>query len=154
MCANQNLYTYHEYEPFRVKWHQGTMIRETDSLLSRFLVSRSVRGHTAVVRKTGKCLFVWEFPTAIKRVSFSDDDEQIVCITEQHIGYQGAIRMSNAHRDRDRTVQACSPSLLSPPFTLTMDVCVVQRTSSRHRCFTQLITRRLSVRSRICRVSS
>ena len=30
--------------------------------------------------------------------------------------------MSNAHRDRDRTVQACSPSLLSPPFTLTMDV--------------------------------
>ena len=43
-----------------------------------------------MVRKTGKCLFVWEFPTAIKRVSFSDDDEQIVCITEQHIGHQGA----------------------------------------------------------------
>ena len=83
MCANQNLYTYHEYVPFRVKWHQGTMIRLT---MSRFLVSRSVRGDTAVVRKTGKCLFVWEFPTVIKRVS-SGDDEQIVCITEQHIGY-------------------------------------------------------------------
>ena len=26
MCANQNLYTYYEYELFRVKWHQGTMI--------------------------------------------------------------------------------------------------------------------------------
>src|SRR5882672_7986215 len=51
--------------------------------------------------QTGKCLFVWEFPTAVKRVAFSDDDEQVVCITEQRMGYQGAIRVFNINREGD-----------------------------------------------------
>jgi translation initiation factor 3 subunit I len=50
---------------------------------------------------TGKCLYTWEFPTAVKRVAFSDDDEQVVCITEQRMGYQGAIRVFNINREGD-----------------------------------------------------
>jgi hypothetical protein len=63
--------------------------------------------------QTGKCLFVWEFPTTVKHVSFSDDDEQIVCITKQRVGRQGAIRIFNVHRDGDGTVRACTPPFLS-----------------------------------------
>jgi len=77
--------------------------------------------------QTGKSLFVWEFPTAVKRVSFSDDDEQIVCITEQRMGHQGAIRIFNVHRDGDGTVRECIPFFLYPLLALTLGSCVVQR---------------------------
>ena len=50
---------------------------------------------------TGNCLYTWEFPAAVKRVAFSDDDNQIVCITEQHMGHQGAIRVFNINRGGD-----------------------------------------------------
>ena len=56
--------------------------------------------------QTGKCLFVWEFPTAVKRVSFSDDDKQVVCITEQRMGHQGAIRIFNINSDGDGSQRA------------------------------------------------
>jgi WD40 repeat protein len=75
---------------------------------SRFLVSGSADNEMRLWSvQTGKCLFTWEFPTAVKRVSFSDDDEQIVCITEQRMGHQDAICISNVHRDGDDTVRAC-----------------------------------------------
>jgi translation initiation factor 3 subunit I len=47
---------------------------------------------------TGACLYIWEFPTAVKRVAFSEDDDMIVCITEQRMGYQGAVRVFNINR--------------------------------------------------------
>lgn len=50
---------------------------------------------------TGACLYTWEFPTAVKRVAFSDDDEQIVCVTEQRMGHQGAVRVFTLDRDGD-----------------------------------------------------
>lgn len=56
--------------------------------------------------QTGKCLYTWEFPTAIKRVAFNDDDDMVVCITEQRMGHQGAVRVFKINRDgdgRDRT---------------------------------------------------
>ena len=49
--------------------------------------------------QTGRCLYTWEFPTAVKRVAFSEDDDQIVCITEQRMGYQGAIRVFKINRE-------------------------------------------------------
>lgn len=49
---------------------------------------------------TGKCLFTWEFPTAVKRVAFSEDDDQVVCITEQRMGHQGAIRVFDINREQ------------------------------------------------------
>lgn len=56
--------------------------------------------------QTGKCLFVWEFPTAVKCVDFSDDDKQVVCITEQRMGHQGAIRIFDINGDGDGTERA------------------------------------------------
>ena len=53
--------------------------------------------------ETGKCLYRWEFPTAVKRVAFSEDDDQVVCITEQRMGHQGAIRVFDIDREGDGT---------------------------------------------------
>lgn len=49
--------------------------------------------------RTGKCVYTWEFPTAVKRVAFSQDDKQIVLVTEQRMGYQGAITIFNINRE-------------------------------------------------------
>ena len=73
--------------------------------------------------QTGKCLFTWEFPTAVKRVSFSPDDSQVVCITEQRMGYQCAIRVFNINRDEDgsnREFFICIASLFYPNKTMLM----------------------------------
>lgn len=53
--------------------------------------------------QTGKCLYVWEFPTAVKRVAFNEDDDQIVCITEQRMGHQSTIRVFDINREGDGT---------------------------------------------------
>lgn len=50
---------------------------------------------------SGKCLQMWEFPTAIKRVAWSDDDKRILCLTEQRSGHQGAIRVFGINREGD-----------------------------------------------------
>lgn len=41
--------------------------------------------------RTGKCLKTWEFPTAIKRVDFSEDGTMLLGVTEKRMGYLGAI---------------------------------------------------------------
>ncbi|KAH0542057.1 translation initiation factor eIF3 subunit [Glutinoglossum americanum] len=41
--------------------------------------------------RMGKCLKTWDFPTAIKRVEFSEDGTQLVAVTEQRMGYLGTI---------------------------------------------------------------
>ncbi|CAG8489115.1 9359_t:CDS:2 [Paraglomus occultum] len=41
--------------------------------------------------RTGKCLHTWEFHTAVKRVAFSEDDTMALAVTEQQMGYQGAV---------------------------------------------------------------
>lgn len=68
---------------------------------------------------TGKCLHTWEFPTAVKRVAFSDDNSQVVCITEQRMGHQGAIRVFNISREGDgkaREYPAFSPIICALTF--------------------------------------
>jgi translation initiation factor 3 subunit I len=40
---------------------------------------------------TGKCLKTWEFPTAVKRVEFSEDGTQLLGVTEKRMGYLGTI---------------------------------------------------------------
>ena len=42
----------------------------------------------------------------MKRVAFSEDDEQVVCITEQRMGFQGAIRVFDINREGDGTQRA------------------------------------------------
>jgi translation initiation factor 3 subunit I len=56
---------------------------------------------------SGKCLYTWEFPTAVKRVAFKGDDSQVVCITEQRMGHQCAIRVFKINREGDGTKRAC-----------------------------------------------
>ncbi|EPY53170.1 translation initiation factor eIF3i [Schizosaccharomyces cryophilus OY26] len=41
--------------------------------------------------KTGKQLFKWEFPTAVKRVEFNEDDSRILAVTEQRMGFSGTV---------------------------------------------------------------
>lgn len=48
---------------------------------------------------TGECLFSWEFPTAVKRVAWSEDDSKVVLVTEQRMGHQGAIRVFSINRN-------------------------------------------------------
>jgi translation initiation factor 3 subunit I len=36
---------------------------------------------------TGKCLKSWEFPTAVKRVEFSEDGSKLLGVTEKRMGY-------------------------------------------------------------------
>ncbi|KAG5653759.1 translation initiation factor eIF3 subunit [Sphagnurus paluster] len=74
---------------------------------SRFMVSGAADNTLRLWDvETGKCLFIWEFPTAVKRVAFKEDDSQVVCITEQRMGFQCAIRVFNINRDGDGTNRA------------------------------------------------
>lgn len=75
---------------------------------SKFLVSGSADNTMRLWEvQTGKCLFTWEFPTAVKRVAFSEDDTLIACITEQRMGYQGAIRIFEINRLGGGTDRMC-----------------------------------------------
>jgi WD40 repeat protein len=41
--------------------------------------------------KSGKCLKVWEFNTAVKRVEFNEDGSQLLAVTEKRMGFLGTI---------------------------------------------------------------
>jgi translation initiation factor 3 subunit I len=41
--------------------------------------------------KTGKCLKVWEFNTAVKRVEFNEDGSKLLAVTEMRMGFLGTI---------------------------------------------------------------
>ncbi|KAH8104640.1 WD40 repeat-like protein [Cristinia sonorae] len=104
--------------------HNGTVWSIDVDSQSRFLVSGSADNTLRLWSvQTGKCLYKWEFPTAVKRVAFSDDDEQIVCVTEQRMGYQGAIRVFNINRDGDGSNQSKEPASFFNPIGSKAVVC-------------------------------
>jgi len=72
---------------------------------------------------TGKCLYTWEFQTAVKRVAFNEDDSQVVCITEQRMGYQCAVRVFDINREGDGTDQAEEPKYMFNPIGSKATVC-------------------------------
>ena len=41
--------------------------------------------------KTGKCLKVWNFDTAVKRVEFNEDGSRLLAVTEKRMGFLGTI---------------------------------------------------------------
>lgn len=41
--------------------------------------------------QTGKCLKVWNFNTAVKRVEFNEDGSQLLAVTEKRMGFLGTI---------------------------------------------------------------
>ena len=71
---------------------------------SKFLVSGAADNTLRLwAVATGKCLYTWEFPTAVKRVAFNEAGTQVVCITEQRMGYQCAIRVFDINQNGDGT---------------------------------------------------
>jgi len=50
---------------------------------------------------TGKCLKVWNFDTAVKRVEFNEDGSQLLAVTEQRMGFQGTIVVFDIKLDVD-----------------------------------------------------
>ena len=54
---------------------------------------------------------VWEFPTAIKRAAFSEDDTKILACTEARMGYSGRIMIMDVNSENDGKVQADEPAL-------------------------------------------
>ncbi|KAF3915086.1 hypothetical protein ABW21_db0208500 [Orbilia brochopaga] len=60
--------------------------------------------------KTGKLIKTWEFPTAVKRVEFSEDGEYLLATTEQRMGHLGTIAVFPINPDVDGE-QAAEPSL-------------------------------------------
>ncbi|KAG5646025.1 translation initiation factor eIF3 subunit [Asterophora parasitica] len=96
---------------------------------SRFMVSGAADNTLRLwAVETGKCLYTWEFPTAVKRVAFKDDDSQVVCITEQRMGYQCAIRVFNINRDGDGTNQSQEPLHIFNPIGSKATVCAFTQT--------------------------
>ncbi|THH16950.1 hypothetical protein EW146_g3783 [Bondarzewia mesenterica] len=84
--------------------HNGAVWTIDVDSQSRFLVTGSADNEMRLWSvQTGQCLYVWEFPTAVKRVAFNEDDDQVVCITEQRMGHQGAVRVFNINREGDGT---------------------------------------------------
>ena len=41
--------------------------------------------------KTGECVKVWDFPTAVKRVEFTPDGSRLLAVTEKRMGFLGTI---------------------------------------------------------------
>ena len=49
--------------------------------------------------QSGKCLKVWDFNTAVKRVEFSENGSQLLAVTEQRMGFLGTIVVLNVNLD-------------------------------------------------------
>jgi len=59
----------------------------------------------------GTCLFTWNFPTAVKRVEFSEDGNKLLCVTEQRMGHIGTV---NVYAIGDGTEQSSDPMIAIP----------------------------------------
>ncbi|KAF7590743.1 translation initiation factor eIF3 subunit [Aspergillus hancockii] len=60
--------------------------------------------------KTGECVKVWDFPTAVKRVEFTPDGSRLLAVTEKRMGFLGTIAVLDINYD-NLNEQAEEPSL-------------------------------------------
>lgn len=91
--------------------HNGTVWTVSVDSTSTYLVSGSADNQIRLWKvSTGECLKVWELPTAIKRVSFSEDDTRILACTEKRMGHEGTIKIyeinSNPSSEREQADEA------------------------------------------------
>ncbi len=49
--------------------------------------------------KSGRCLKTWDFPTAVKRVEFSEDGRRLLGVTEKRMGHLGTIVVLDINPD-------------------------------------------------------
>ena len=61
--------------------------------------------------KTGENVKTWEFPTAVKRVEFSEDGKQLLAVTEKRMGHLGTIVVYDVRYGDDLTDQTNEHSL-------------------------------------------
>ncbi|KAL7273020.1 translation initiation factor eIF3 subunit [Rhizina undulata] len=64
--------------------------------------------------QTGKCLKTWEFPTAVKRVEFSEDGTMLLAVTEMRMGFLGTVAVFPI------VVNVEATQATEPLFTITM----------------------------------
>ncbi|CAO1631529.1 unnamed protein product [Jaminaea pallidilutea] len=81
--------------------HNGTVWTVDVDATSTLLITGSADNTLRLWEvATGKELFQWEFPTAIKRVAWSEDSNQILAVTEARMGYRGALRTFQIQREQ------------------------------------------------------
>ncbi|KAH8685735.1 putative eukaryotic translation initiation factor 3 subunit I [Tricladium varicosporioides] len=82
--------------------HQGALwtvdVDPTSTLIASGAADNTVRLWDI---RTGKCLKVWDFDTAVKRVEFSEDGSQLLAVTEKRMGFLGTIVVYNINLDVD-----------------------------------------------------
>ncbi|BFZ54704.1 translation initiation factor eIF3 subunit [Savitreella phatthalungensis] len=72
--------------------HQGAIWTVSCNKDSTLLASGSADNTIKLWNvETGVCLKTWEFPTAVKRVAFSEDDSLLLGVTEKRMGYPGSV---------------------------------------------------------------
>ncbi|KAH9841411.1 WD40 repeat-like protein [Rhodofomes roseus] len=104
--------------------HNGAVWTVDIDSQSRFMVTGSADNTLRLWSvQTGKCLYWWEFPTAVKRVAWSEDDQQVVCITEQRMGHSSAVRIFNIDREGDGTNQSKEPGSMFNPIGSKATLC-------------------------------
>lgn len=91
--------------------HQGALWTvDVDS--STTLLASGAADNTARLWdvRTGRCIKVWDFNTAVKRVEFSDDGARLLVVTEQRMGFLGTIAVFDIIVDVDAE-QSSEPSI-------------------------------------------
>lgn len=95
--------------------HNGTVWTCDVDSTSTLLITGSADNSLRLWRVAdGTCLKVWDFPTAVKRVAWSEDDKKILAITEQRMGHAGTIRIFEINRD-DLKDQPDTPEIIITP---------------------------------------
>ncbi|KAL1920775.1 uncharacterized protein VTP21DRAFT_11410 [Calcarisporiella thermophila] len=80
--------------------HQGAVWTVDVNSNSTLLVTGSADNSAKLWEvRTGKCLKTWEFPTAVKRVEFSEGDDMILLVTERRMGHPGGIVVLQVNKD-------------------------------------------------------
>ncbi len=91
--------------------HQGALWTVDIDPRSKILATGAADNTTRLWDvRTGKCIKTWEFPTAVKRVEFSEDGTQLLCVTEKRMGYLGTIVVFDINPDVEGE-QTSEPSL-------------------------------------------
>ncbi|GAA5985509.1 hypothetical protein JCM10908_007003 [Rhodotorula pacifica] len=83
--------------------HNGTVWTVDVDSTSTLLVSGSADNMLKLWSvRTGECLYTWEFPTAVKRVAWSEDDSKILAVTEKRMGYPGGVAVFAINREEPK----------------------------------------------------
>jgi translation initiation factor 3 subunit I len=61
----------------------------------------------------GTCLHTWDFPTAVKRVEFSEDGTKLLAVIEQRMGYAGSVMVFSIDENAAQRISLTVSRLLT-----------------------------------------